>query len=279
MKTIGLALGGGGAKCLAHVLMLEAFEELGVRPTILAGSSMGAVLAAVYASGRSVAEVREQVKRFVSSTGERLRHIIFSRELRKLVEMFDPEFGGGGGLIKGERFLEYLYAQMGVSTFEDLGLPLKVVAADFWAREQVVFDSGDLLTALKASMALPVVLCPVLLDDRVLVDGSCVNPVPYDLLLDKAEVVVGVDVMGSRVMRNKAIRHGGIPPLLDTVFQSIQIMQKAILTEKLKNRSPDILVEVDISGVRALEFYKAEAIYRQAAPAKEYLKEQLARLL
>lgn len=278
---LGLALGGGGARGLAHILMLEALEELGVRPCVYAGASIGAVMAAAAASGMSSREIREQVEVRVFDSSERFHRIIFSRELVRFLDMFDPEFGSGG-LIKGERFLSYLYARLGAATFEELDVPLKLVAADYWSREQVIFESGDLLTAIRASMAMPLVFSPVRHDGRVLVDGSTVNPVPYDIIMDQCDLTVAVDVMGMRTQRAKPNgrprgrrKHADLPPLTESVLGTYQLMMHAIMAEKIKRAPPDIYIEVDMTEVRALEFYKFSDIYRQAAPAKERLKRQL----
>jgi len=161
-----------------------------------------------------------------------------------------------------------------VTDFEDLQIPLKVVAADFWERKQVVFDSGDLLGAVQASMALPAIFNPVVMDQTVLVDGGTVNPVPFDLLRDECDVVIGVNVMGKREEGEDLI-----PSYSEAIFNTFQIYQRAILDEKLKHNPPDILIEPDIIDIKVLDFFKADDVFKQAEPAKEQLKSELIRIL
>ena len=166
-KKIGLALGGGGAKGLAHVPMLEALDELGVRPHRIAGTSIGSIMGMLYASGISGKRIREGVRRMIISKGDSFRESLKKREVLRWFEFLDVEFGRGG-LFKGDKFIEFLYEQMGKQTFDELEIPLSVVASDFWTSEQVVLETGDLLSAVKASMGLPGVFTPVERDGRVL---------------------------------------------------------------------------------------------------------------
>jgi NTE family protein len=273
LPSLGLALGGGGAKGLAHVLVLEALEEMGLRPAALAGTSIGAVVGALYAAGASAKDIRQGISALVRKEGDSLRQMLFRKDLLRLAELIDPQMGPGG-LIKGERFLSLLSERLGVTTFEELSIPLKVVAADFWEREEVVFSSGELLPAVRASMALPWLFTPVIIGSQVLIDGGAVNPVPYDLLQDQCGLTVAVDVMGRRE------KGAGAPPnLLEAMFNTFQIMERSILRQKLRHRPPDVYLEVEVRDVRVLEFHKAEEIFRQAQPVKERLKRSLGRLL
>lgn len=272
-QRIGLALGSGGANGLAHILMLEAFEEAGVRPHCLAGSSIGAIVGALYASGRSAGDIREIVAEVVGRPGDTVLETIVDRRLLRWSEFLDVEVGSGG-LIDSQGFLRFLYGHLRRSTFAELDIPLKVVATDFWAREQVVLDTGELLPAIQASMAIPGLFTPVVLEGRVLVDGGTVNPVPYDLLWDECDAVVAVDVVGRKTPPGDRI-----PGLFDSVFNTFEAMQTAITDAKRAHRPPAVYVVPEIVDIRTLEFYKAEEIYAQARPAKERLKRELQRLV
>jgi NTE family protein len=162
---------------------------------------------------------------------------------------------------------------MGVAAFEDLPIPLRVVAADFWTAEQVVLESGPLLPAVQASMSLPGVFRPVVIGERVLTDGGGVNPVPHDLLGD-CDLVVALDVMGRRV----APAHK-IPNPFQAVLGMFDIMQHTIIARRLAHCPPDIYLKPDIVGVELLDFHKAEAIFAQAAPAQQALRRELAEKL
>lgn len=275
MKRIGLALGAGGAKGLAHVPLLEELDRAGLRPCHLAGASIGAVLAALYASGMPGAEIRQSITELIHIPRSGWDLLFSNKTTLKIMDLVDPSFGRGG-LLKGEKFLEFLERRLGVSRFEELQIPLTVCAADFWRREQVVYRSGPLLPAIKASMALPGLLSPVKLDGEVLVDGAAVNPLPYDLLPAECDYVIAVDVMGRRQGGDD---NGGLPSLSETIFNTFQIMQRSILNEKLKNRRPDLLLEVDLSGIRTLDFHRAPEIYQQAESARIKLRRACRELL
>lgn len=270
-QRIGLALGAGGAKGLAHVLMLEVFDELEIKPYRIAGSSIGAVMGTLYASGMSGAEIRTLVDQLTVSADESWLDSLFSEEITRWLDFFELKIGEGG-VADSSVFIRYLGDVTGCQDFSQLKIPLKVVCADFWSREQVIFDSGDLLTAVQGSIAMPGLFEPVRHAGRVLVDGGLVNPVPFDLLRTECDVVVAVDVLGKRTPEDD---NG--PGILDNSFNSFQIMQSAIVKEKMARQAPDIYIRPEIENVRVLEFYKAEQIYLQAAAAAAQLNSGLRR--
>ncbi len=268
---IGLALGGGGAKGLAHIVMLEAFDELGIRPHRIAGTSIGAIVGALYAAGKSASDIRALVEQFLISTDKRGAEstIHFPRSLRWL-DFLDP--AGAGGLLDSNDFIAFLGETLAIDTFRKLDIPLRVTAAELWSGRPVVLDSGPLLPALQASMALPGVFPPVELHGQQLVDGGVANPLPYDLLLDDCDVVVAIDVSGDP---NNA--DDGMPSFMGVLFHSFHTMSANILREKLEQRRPQIYLKPDIHDVRVLEFYKAEQVFTQAQPAKRKLIKELKR--
>ena len=266
---VGIALGGGGAKGLSHILMLEALDELGVKPHMVSGCSIGAIIGVLYASGMSGARMRDEISRLAFSEKESITEALLKKDILKWLTMAAPT-SQGGGLFKVDKFMSYLLDMVKVASFHELEIPLKIVAADFWEKEQVVFDTGDLKEAVQASMALPVIFTPVVQDGTVLVDGGTVNPVPFDLLREDCDLVIAVNVLGKR-----SISDGLVPSYLDSLFNTFQIYEHSLITEKLKNSPPDIYIEPDIINIRMLEFVKAEQIFKQAAPAKELLKEKL----
>ncbi len=269
---IGLALGGGGAKGLAHITMLEVFDELNIRPHRMAGTSIGAVLGALYASGLKARQIREGVQRMVISKGDSFKAALKKKDVLRWLQFMDLEFKGHA-IFKGDRFIEFLFNAMDVATFEALDIPLRIVATDFWASRQVVLEKGELLPAVKASMGLPGVFTPVMINNRVLIDGGGVNPVPHDLLLD-CDVVVAIDVMGTP--QDEATK---MPGLFRAVLTTFDIMQNSIIEEKRLKHPPDIYVKPKIQSVDILDFYRANEVYAQAAPAQDRLREQLKELL
>ncbi|MFA7369254.1 MAG: patatin-like phospholipase family protein, partial [Kiritimatiellales bacterium] len=154
VKKIGLALGGGGARGLAHIQVLETLDELGIRPHRIAGTSIGAVVGALYASGLSGREIRELVHQWQTPRPEKRNGILDRRDLRRWAALLDPSFSRSG-LFKGEKIIQFLSDFVKCTTFEELEIPLYVVAADYGDASEVVFKSGDLLSAVRASIAIP----------------------------------------------------------------------------------------------------------------------------
>ncbi len=271
MTDIGLALGGGGAKGLAHICMLEVIDELGLQPSRIVGTSIGAVVGVLYASGMSARALREEVQRVSHSKRNNLAEA--ARNLVNWLQLVEVNWKGGG-LLKADAFLDDLMEHVKVSNFEDLRIPLKVVAADFWHRDEVVLESGDIRTAVHASMALPGIIEPAVVDGRVLIDGGVINPVPYDLVMDECDVTVAIDVMGSRTESVDLV-----PSLPEAIFNSFQIMQKSILRQKIAAHPPDIYICPEIVDVLMLEFYKAAKIFAQTGTAADQLRRELERHL
>lgn len=270
---IGLALGGGGVRGLAHISVLEALDELGIKPSIVAGSSMGAMVGAIYASGIPGKRIRERFENHLILKDDTWRDVIEKRsDLLKWVTAFSADFSRGG-LIKTERFFKYLFSEIKKNSFEELEIPLLVIATDYWKSEEVVFDSGPLLPAIQASIAVPGVFAPVSIGEKVLVDGSVVNLVPYDHLLDRADITIAVNVIGTRS------RSDQVPNAIESVLGTFDILQTAVLAEKMRHRKPDVYVYPDISDVRLFEFNKIADVFRQAAPAVETMKMQLTQLM
>ena len=271
---VGIALGGGGVRGLAHVCILQVLDDLQIRPAVIAGTSMGSIVGALYASGMSAREIREVIERRLILKNDTWRDVIEKREdLLKWVSAFKPDFSGSG-LINAQGILNSLLNEIKVDSFEDLEIPLLVVAADYWSAEEVIFERGELLPALQASMAVPGVFSPVSIEGRILVDGGVVNLVPYDLLMGRADFIIAVNV--SRV---RFAGEDEIPNALEAVLGTFDIMQTTMLADKLERLKPDIYVWPQIRDIRMLDFTKIEEVFAQATSAAEELRKQLLRVL
>lgn len=269
---IGLALGGGGAKGLSHILMLQTLDRAGVKPHAIAGTSIGAIMGSLYASGASGDQICAGITELVA-VPRTLQEAFEAKRIFAWLEYLDLNIGRGS-ILAVDKFLDQLENMLGVSRFEDLAIPLKVVATDFWAREEVVFDAGPIIPAVAASFALPGIFKPVVLDDdRVLIDGGSVNPLPYDLLQDDCDLVIAIDVLGRRAPADELL-----PSYTESFFNAFQIAEKSILREKFRHRPPDIYIEVDVEDVAVLDFHKVDEIFRQAEPARAELEKALAEL-
>ncbi|WP_461482728.1 patatin-like phospholipase family protein [Porticoccus sp.] len=268
MEKIGLALGGGGAKGVSHLLILEALEEMGLKPAYVTGTSIGALIGAMYCAGMSTREMKNIFLEFSLKDNESFKHIVTKKHIFKWLDFIGPQFRGRG-LIRVENLLTYLFESVHAKRFTQLQIPLKVVASDFWSRQQVILDKGALIPAIRASMSLPGLFEPVKIGDRILIDGGAVNPVPFDLLPDDCDMTIAVDVIGERAVTGK------IPSLSEAVFNTYQIMQKSIIREKLAREPPDIYIEPNVVDVRMLEFYKANEIFKRATATKTQLKRKI----
>jgi NTE family protein len=273
VRKIGLALGGGGARGLAHIQVLEALDEMGIRPHRIAATSIGAVMGALYASGLSGLEMRKLAYTWQTPRPAKRHGILDRHDLRRWAAMLDPSFDRSG-LFKGEKIIRFLSDHIKCTTFEKLKIQLFITAADYGDASEVVFKSGDLLSAVRASIAIPGVFTPVERDGSLLLDGGVVNPLPYDLLQDECDLVIAVDVGG---IRHADENHR--PAFFDTVIGGFEIMEAAMIRERLKSNPPDIYLKPDIRNIGLLEFHKADQIFEQSAPVKAELRRKLKELM
>jgi NTE family protein len=265
---LGLALGGGGARGLSHIPMLEACDELGVKPAIIAGTSIGALIGAAYASGMSGADIRAYCAGMLATRRKALRHFI-ARWNGRLWDYWNPLTPS---LLNGEKLIEAAMPPSLPRRFEELKTPLLVMTTDFHAQAPHVASAGPLIPAITASAALPALFTPVELDGRVLIDGGFVNPLPFDLLFGQADIIAAIDVSGGPEEGGS-----GLPGSMDVMIGSTQIALRAIINEKLKARAPDILIRPDVGRFGVLDFFRAEEVWEAAAPAKEAFKRGLSR--
>lgn len=273
MKKIGIAFGGGGARGLAHISIIEAFEELGVKPSIISGTSIGAIIGAFYAAGFSSKEMKAMLKRLLFPRNDKPFDFLWKYDFVKMFSMFDPQFFKSG-LMKGDRFYKFLQVELGADTFDELKIPLKIIAADYWKKEEVILDEGKLLPAIRASYSLPGLLTPVKIKNRILIDGGVVNPIPFDVLLNDCDISVAIDITAYRTSNGKEY-----PPTFESIFTTYQTMQNSINQQKMKFIKPDIYIRPEIYDVRVFDFSKQVSIFKQSEQAKDKLKSKLEKLL
>ena len=271
-KTFALALGGGGARGLAHIAVLEVLDEMGVRPAILAGTSIGALIGAAYAAGMSGKEIRRYVIALAHDRAEAWRRLITARA-GTIANLFAMGFGSAT-LIDAEKFCQRFLPDRVPQDFGELQIPLIVVASDLYRRQQVAFAAGALRPALAASIALPTVVRPVVIDGRVLIDGGATNPLPFDQLPGRADVVVAVDISGE-----PSEARCDLPNPWECLLTTVLVMGNAITTEKLKHGAPDLMIRPKVGMFRTLDFFQASAILRAAESAKAEIREKLAALI
>jgi NTE family protein len=261
MKRIGVALGAGGAKGLSHIAFLQALDELGVRPAVIAGTSIGAVIGGFYAAGVSGARLEQLVKE------------IGFRDLYKIV--MDFSILSNSAIFKGKGVEDFLSREIPARTFDEVEIPFKVVATNFWDRRQVVFESGSLITAIRASMAMPAVFEPVLFNDMVLIDGGAVNPLPYDLIQSQCDLTIAIDVSGEKTYAPE----NPVPNMVENILSTFQIMQASIVEAKKKLLPPDIYVKPALTNIRVLDFYRYKEILAGVREEVQRFKDTVQNLL
>ena len=262
----------GGARGLAHIAIFEALDELGKKPVAIAGTSIGALLGVAYAAGMSGRRIRRLVVSLVHNRGEVFRRLIATRA-STFASLINIGFGSAA-LIDAERFCEQFLPAQIPEQFEQLQIPLVIMATDLHRRMQVAFSSGPLRPALAASIAMPTVMRPVVVGDRVLIDGGATNPLPFDQLHSRADITVAVDVSGEPREERR-----DVPNAWECLLTTILVMGGAITAEKMKHDAPDLIVRPNVGAFRALDFLRRARILRAAQSVKPELKEALAAML
>ncbi len=226
---IGLALGGGAARGFAHVGVIQVLEEAGIRPNLVAGTSAGSLVAAIYASGKTGAQLQQVAETMEEAAIADWSLQIFSR-----------------GALRGEALARYVNAQVNSRLIENMPMPLGIVATDLNTGVDTVFQRGDTGTAVRASSAVPAVFQPVKISGRDYVDGGLVSPVPVRAAHKMgAELVIAVDISSPP----EGNLTGGT---LDILLQTFSIMGKSINTFEL--RDADVVVRPVLNGISSADF-------------------------
>jgi NTE family protein len=271
MKTFALALGGGGARGLAHIAVIEALEDMGVKPAAISGTSIGALIGAAYAAGMRGKDIRHHVITFAHDRRETMSRLVQARA-GTLADLFSGAFSQATQM-DAEKFCTQFLPEAIPADFSALLIPLTVMATDLHRRAEVPLSSGPLRTALAASIAFPGLFRPVSVDGRILVDGGATNPLPFDQLGGLADVIVAVDVIGAPIERSD------MPSAWESMFMALQIMGSTIVAAKHKQAAPDLVFRPNVAIFRTLDFYQASAILRVAEAVKAEVRERLGELL
>jgi len=269
--SIGVALGGGAAFGLAHIGVLQVLEDAGIAVDLVAGCSQGSIIAVGYASGLAVSEMAD-----------------IARELgvrRNFLSASDPTFFSKPGLFSSNRMAAIMRPFLkGKETFEHLVLPCRTVATDIETGERVSIGTGRLETAYRASSAVPMVMAPIRVGERVLVDGGVSDPVPAEVAVEMgADITVAINVV-PRLKRgvettistffrrvntfnpiNLFVDDENMPNLFDIVMNQMQITQHEL--GNFKAISADVLIKPDLSDFTWIEYYRADELMARGADA------------
>ena len=266
--SIGLVLGSGGAGGLAHIAMLEVFEELEIQPDRIAGTSIGAIIGAMAAAGLDSGEISEIFREFGGSAMDPFSGLMNDNDGPGWTDLLSIDLENGG-LVDADGFLEFIAGKFDAREFDDLQIPLSIIATNYWDGEQHVFDQGDLFVAIKASMAVPGIFKPVKLDDKLLIDGGTSNPLPIEHA-GNHDLIVAIDVTGTRNPGSD-----DSPGITDLLFKTFEIMQQSIIRGEIERHPPDIYIKPELSEVRLLHFDRVDQVIDQASEAAAELRERL----
>ena len=272
MAKIGLALGGGGARGIAHIHVLEAFDDLGIKPVVISGSSIGSIIGAGYAAGMSGAEIREYVIQTFSK-GPKVISKLWKLRPAGLSRLFDseqPRFAEFDPLKIVNAFLPDNLPR----DFSGLEIPMKILVADFYEMKETVLSEGDFFQALAATAAIPVLFRPQIINDRLVVDGGILNPVPFDIFDQELDLIVAVDVVGRPVGENPQM-----PKRKELGYGTLQLLMQRITSLKIQYNKPDLLVRPNIHEYRVLDFLKTEEILWNTFETRQDTRQRLEKLI
>ena len=294
--NIGLALGSGSARGLAHIGVIRALEDAGIKIDCVAGTSIGALIGSVYASGKL----------------DDMEKVYLDFDWKKIAYFFDIVFPKSG-LIDGNKVADFVREYVHVETIEHLPLPFQAVATDIGSGEEITMDKGDVIEAVRASISVPGIFTPVRRNSRVLVDGGLINPVPVSTARSMgAKLVIAVDLnheivagkapknlskaskfseqnsfvetlsrmggakylaaverinLGLQSMDNPALNQiqawlaeESLPNIFEVLLSSINVMETQITRTRLHMDPPDLLIQPKLGHIRFLEFNRAEEI-------------------
>ena len=265
--TVAIAFGGGGARGYAHIHVIEALDEMGIRPVMISGSSIGSVMGAAMASGISGAAIRDYTLSLASNRADVIARFWQTRPSR-LTDIV--EGGLRIGQFRVDRILKAFLPDGIGPTFEDLQVPMSIIATDYYGCRQCEISSGDIFSAMAASSAIPAVFRPVERDGRILIDGGIVNPVPYDCLVGKADIIIGIDVVGSPDGDSAKA-----PTTVESLYGATQLMMQTIMALKLTISPPDIFIRPPVSRFRVLDFMRARQILDATESVRDDFKYKL----
>ena len=250
--TIGLALGAGGARGLAHIGVLETFEKENINVDYIAGSSIGSMIGGIYSCNIPINYIKGLAYEI---NWEYLRDLTFPRQ----------------GMIKGEKLLNFLEIITKNRNIEDLSIPFSAVACDIEQGEEIIFSEGNLPSSIRASTSIPGIFVPYSYQGHLLVDGAVLNRVPINIVKEMgADIVIGVDV-GRREINNE------VNNIFDILLNTFDIMQKEF--QNIKKHNSDIIIEPAVTDISAFNLNKADYCINSGIEATKKIIPELRRLI
>jgi NTE family protein len=285
-SKIGLALGGGAARGWAHIGVIRALEEVGIKPDIVCGTSIGALVGAVYAAGEL----------------DKFEEWVLALKVSEIISYLDVSLSSG--LLKGDRLMEFFRKDFNDYNIEDLDIPFAATATLLNSGAEKWLKEGSMLDAVRASIALPGLFTPVMHEGSVLIDGGLVNPVPVSLARALgADIVIAVDLNSDALNRHMnapenteavinesnnwidKLKDGisglmpsadssapQLPSMIDVIAASINIMQVRISRSRMAGEPPDFILTPKLAEIGLLEFHRAKESIEEGKQAVERAK-------
>ena len=252
-KKLGIAFGGSGAEAIACIAYIRALEEIDVKPDIVSGTGMGAVIAAMYAGGMSSTAMTDFLKEIDFPGSKRPINITKLKDARQ-------------GILDGLGLEEYFQMVVPVKVFDRLYFPLKVVAASYETGEEVIFAEGDVGAAVRSAASVPGIFSPHEVNGTFYIDGSCVNPVPFDVIRDDCDVLVAID---PSVNQDISLQGSGV---FAALLSSYDAARKSLTAEKQRACAVDLHECVVVEEITSYDFARFEDIIASVEEKTESFK-------
>jgi len=249
MKEVGLVLSGGGARGFAHIGVIKVLDKLKVAPSCVSGCSMGSVIGALYYIGYSGKDIEKKIKEL---TLKNILSISFNKNSKK---------------DKIENYLNIIFEN---KNFEDLKIPLYVNAVDLKTRKEIIFYKGNLARAVRASIGIPGIFKPILMNDRILVDGGLKNNIPVRILLEKEKIkkIISINVglnekLDSILEKTQQYDQRKPPKLTNILIKSLLIMQSNEYMINYSKKHSNVFITPNLKGYSIIDFKKYKDIIKK----------------
>jgi NTE family protein len=270
-EDFALVLGGGGVKGLAHIALLKELDRLQVKPSLIVGTSMGAIMGGLYASGVCGEEIEARVRSHIINPGESAKDIFKKhKELLTWLKVFSFE-RSRGGFFAAQGLFDHLFSEVVDLDFKDLDIPIISVATNYYTGKAVELSRRNVLSAIKASMAVPGVFAPVMLDDQLLVDGGLVNNLPCDVAAKSSSLIIASDVISLPEEKE--------PSTWQIMSGALHIMLEEGTNKRLQDYPVDFIFKPNTSGIDAFDFMKIATVLEQADKEAQDKKAKLSSIL
>ncbi len=256
-KTLGIAFGGSGAEGIACVAYIKALEEAGIKPDVVSGTGIGGVAAAMYASGMTYDDIISFIREIEFPGMKRPINISKVKDARM-------------GILDDMGLEEYFKMVMPIKVFDRLYFPLRIVAADYETGSEVVFSSGDVGHAVRAGAAVPGILSPYEKNGVIYIDGSCVNPVPFDIIRGECDVLAAIDPDTDQEIDGD--RDIGV---FQAMLSSYANTRKSLSREKQKTCKVDVYEHAVLSEISTFDFARYDDIISSSAENAEMFVQEL----